>query len=97
MGRIFDLLNPLEVRLWGANINRHTLANIQKAGLEIQMTKNLTFYGTMAKRLIAGPEYKKAVAGPMPAPRSPFVDTANIGSTVQLQTARIVSEQEATI
>jgi len=54
LGGIFDLLNPIVVRLWGANINRRTLTNIQKAGLEIQMVKNLTFYGIF-KLIIARP------------------------------------------
>ncbi len=50
---------------------------------------------TMANRLIAGPEYKNAVAGPIPAPL--LYMPANIGSTVQLQTARIVPEMDATL
>lgn len=54
LGGIFDLLNPIVVRIWGANINRHTLANIQRAGLEIQMVNNLTRYGIF-KLIIARP------------------------------------------
>ena len=33
LGKIMDILNPLTVRLTGANINRDTVANLQKAGL----------------------------------------------------------------
>lgn len=51
---IFDLLNPLTVRIRGANINRRTLANIQKAGLEIRVVKNLTSSG-IVRLIIAKP------------------------------------------
>jgi len=40
-GRIFDLLNPLVVHLLGANINRDTASNIQKAGLRILLEEDL--------------------------------------------------------
>ena len=49
---------------------------------------------TMAKILMAGPEYKNAIAGPNPAPR--FQIPAKRGSTVQEQTARMVPDTEAT-
>ena len=49
----------------------------------------------MAMRFIAGPEKRKAVAGPMPAPL--FSIPANMGRMVQLQTANIVPEVEATL
>jgi ubiquinone/menaquinone biosynthesis C-methylase UbiE len=45
LGGIFSLLNPLVVRLSGANIDRPTISNIHKAGLEIQNVRNLTPYG----------------------------------------------------
>jgi hypothetical protein len=48
----------------------------------------------MARRLIAGPEKRKAVAGPIPAPL--FSMPANMGSIVQLQTARMVPDVAAT-
>jgi hypothetical protein len=44
--------------------------------------------------LMAGPEYRKAMAGPSPAPR--LYMPPNKGSTVQLQTARMVPDTEAT-
>lgn len=35
LGALMDALNPITVGLWGANINRDTVGNIQAAGLEI--------------------------------------------------------------
>lgn len=35
VGIVMDMLNPLTVRLWGANINRETVKNIELAGLKI--------------------------------------------------------------
>jgi ubiquinone/menaquinone biosynthesis C-methylase UbiE len=42
---IFDLMNPLVVRILGANINRYTLNNIKKAGLRIQKVTDLSSFG----------------------------------------------------
>ncbi|MDZ4165597.1 MAG: class I SAM-dependent methyltransferase [Smithellaceae bacterium] len=41
MGWIMDRLNPLVVRLMGANINRRTLENVRKAGLIIESIEHL--------------------------------------------------------
>ena len=49
----------------------------------------------IAMRLMAGPEKRKAVAGPIPAPL--FSIPANMGRIVQLQTAKIVPEVAATL
>ena len=49
----------------------------------------------MAMRLIAGPEKRKAVAGPIPAPL--FSIPANMGRMVQLQTANMVPDVAATL
>ena len=49
---------------------------------------------TIASTLIAGPEYRNAVAGPSPAPMVWM--PANSGSTVQEQTARMVPLMDAT-
>ena len=43
---------------------------------------------------MAGPEYRKAIAGPSPAPRCQM--PAKRGSTVQEQTARMEPDTEAT-
>lgn len=45
LGGIMDLINPLFVRLMGANINRQTLENIQGAGLQVVHVVNLTNSG----------------------------------------------------
>lgn len=52
LGRLMDLLNPLVVRMMGANINRRTLDNIQKAGLKIESVQDLAMQG-MFKMIVA--------------------------------------------
>jgi len=42
---LMDLLNPLVVRLMGANINRRTVENVQKAGLELEQVEDLGMGG----------------------------------------------------
>jgi len=42
MGLLFDLFNPIVLRTMGANINRRTVENIQKAGWHIQVEEHLT-------------------------------------------------------
>ena len=42
LGFFFDVLNPLVVRMMGANINRNTIDNIQKAGWHIQVEEHLS-------------------------------------------------------
>ena len=42
LGFIFDVLNPLVVRMMGANINRRTLENVLKAGWKIHVKKKLS-------------------------------------------------------
>lgn len=41
IGWIMDRLNPMVVRIMGANINRRTLENVQKAGLRIESVEHL--------------------------------------------------------
>jgi len=55
IGFIMDCLNPLIVRLVGANINRRTVENVEKAGLIIE---NLEHLGpmNMIKRIVAKPD-----------------------------------------
>lgn len=38
---VMDVLNPLTVRLWGANINRETLKNIELSNLKVESNKPL--------------------------------------------------------
>jgi ubiquinone/menaquinone biosynthesis C-methylase UbiE len=42
LGFIFDLINPLVVRMMGANINRRTMESIRKAGWQIQVEERLS-------------------------------------------------------
>jgi len=42
LGLIFDVLNPMVVRMMGANINRKTIDNIRQAGWQIKVAENLS-------------------------------------------------------
>ena len=41
MGAVMDFLNPLVVRIVGANINRDTIKNLTSAGLKVDVEKDL--------------------------------------------------------
>lgn len=41
LGKLMDLLNPLVVRLVGANINRRTVENVRRAGLVVERVEDL--------------------------------------------------------
>lgn len=45
LGRIMDWLNPLVVRITGANINRRTVENVRKAGLPLLAVEDLSSGG----------------------------------------------------
>ena len=47
IGRIFDWINPIFVRLFGFNINRRTVDNISTAGLDIEVNRKLDRSGIM--------------------------------------------------
>ncbi len=49
LGLIMDLLNPLTVNLYGANINRRTVENIKRAGFTKVEITNLT--GDIVKKI----------------------------------------------
>jgi ubiquinone/menaquinone biosynthesis C-methylase UbiE len=51
-GKLMDAINPLVVRMMGANINRRTLDNIQMAGLKIESVQDLAM-GGMFKMIVA--------------------------------------------
>ena len=53
LGFIFDVFNPLVVRMMGANINRRTINNIQQAGWQIKAQENLS--GDIVKWIEAEP------------------------------------------
>ncbi|MEQ6388322.1 methyltransferase domain-containing protein [Bacillaceae bacterium S4-13-58] len=54
LGPIMDVLNPLTVSLWGANINRKTLDNLHKAGIKVTETEDL--FGGIMKKIKATPK-----------------------------------------
>jgi ubiquinone/menaquinone biosynthesis C-methylase UbiE len=54
MGWMMDLLNPIIVRLWGANINRRTVENVKQAGLDIEDIQDLGPM-KMVKLIVAKP------------------------------------------
>jgi hypothetical protein len=50
-----DLLNPLIVRLSGANINRRTVDDVRRAGLVIERVEDLAPMG-LVKLIVARPD-----------------------------------------
>ena len=54
IGLLMDLLNPVVVRVVGANINRRTVENVRRAGLEIVEVENLR--GELVKLIHAKPD-----------------------------------------
>ena len=54
IGTLMDLMNPLFVRFYGANINRRTVENVQIAGLIINSVTDLGPMG-MIKFTVAHP------------------------------------------
>ncbi len=52
IGKLMDFLNPLVVRIMGANINRRTLENVRRSGFEIVQVEDLAG-GGIFKRIIA--------------------------------------------
>lgn len=53
IGALMDILNPITVRMSGANINRRTLRNIESAGFLIKENKPLM--GSIMRRLLLSP------------------------------------------
>jgi ubiquinone/menaquinone biosynthesis C-methylase UbiE len=41
IGKLMDILNPVVVRIIGANINRNTVDNLKRAGLNVEFEKDL--------------------------------------------------------
>jgi ubiquinone/menaquinone biosynthesis C-methylase UbiE len=58
IGRLMDWLNPLMVRIWGASLNRPTVQNVQRAGLDITTLEHLGPM-EMVKLMIARPDKPK--------------------------------------
>ncbi len=53
IGPLMDVMNPVEVRVMGANINRQTVENVKQAGLEIVDVEDLR--GELVKLIHARP------------------------------------------
>ncbi len=53
LGTLTDILNPIVVRTWGANINRRTVDNVTRAGLTVERVENL--WGDIVKLIVARP------------------------------------------
>ena len=56
IGPLMDLLNPLIVRLYGANINRRTVENVQRSGLALEAVTDLGPLGVV-KLIVARPAH----------------------------------------
>ncbi len=52
IGPVMDLLNPVVVRLMGANINRRTEENVRRAGLVVERVEELA-PGGLVKLIVA--------------------------------------------
>jgi len=52
LGTLMDILNPLTVNTWGANINRDTVKNLKISGFKILKEENLAL--DIMKLIIAG-------------------------------------------
>jgi ubiquinone/menaquinone biosynthesis C-methylase UbiE len=65
MGPLMDLLNPLVVRVVGANINRRTVENVKAAGLVIEEMEHLGPM-KMVKMMVARPDKAQADRGGEP-------------------------------
>jgi ubiquinone/menaquinone biosynthesis C-methylase UbiE len=63
IGRLMDLLNPLVVRITGANINRQTVDNVRRAGLIIEQVEDLAPMG-LVKLIVARPNRVAGNAAP---------------------------------
>jgi len=62
IGPLMDLLNPLVVRMVGANINRRTVENVRRAGLTLVSVENLS--GDLVKLIHARPPQAQASRHP---------------------------------
>jgi len=45
LGALMDVLNPMVVRMMGANVNRRTVENVHRSGLQIEHVENLGMGG----------------------------------------------------
>ncbi len=59
VGALMDLANPLVVRMMGANINRRTVENVRRSGLEILQIEDLGGGGIFKRIIARRPEESK--------------------------------------
>lgn len=59
LGELMDLINPIVVRMIGANINRRTVENVRKAGVVIDRVEDLGM-GDIIKLTVAHPGHDSA-------------------------------------
>lgn len=57
LGIVMDLLNPLVVRMSGANINRRTVENVRRAGLVMEGVDSFLF--NIVKLIVARPDKER--------------------------------------
>jgi ubiquinone/menaquinone biosynthesis C-methylase UbiE len=57
LGNVMDLLNPVVVRTMGPNINRHTVENVDRAGLIVDRVEDLGL-GDIFKLIVARRDYR---------------------------------------
>lgn len=60
IGRILDWANPVAARISGANINRRTVENVMRAGLEVESVEELGPVGIV--RMISAKPVKASMA-----------------------------------
>jgi len=53
LGALMDAVNPLVVRMMGANINRRTVENVRVSGLKLESVEDLGM-GGIFKLIVAG-------------------------------------------
>jgi len=58
LGTVMDILNPLILRMMGANINRRTVDNVRRAGLEIEQIEDLGTGGIFKLIVARAPQHE---------------------------------------
>ena len=64
LSRAMDLLNPIVVRIMGANINRRTVTNLENAGLRLERVEDLGASGIFKLVLARVPDQPEAARSP---------------------------------
>lgn len=69
LGRLMDIANPVMVRTMGPNINRRTVENVEKAGLQIERIEDLSVQGIF-KLIVAKPVPQRPTMTPESSSRN---------------------------